>query len=114
MSFQKIILSIAVFILLFSLCVVFFFIFKARGNSVYPPFVSQCPDFWNFRQDKNCFDANHIIPETIVNKNGCERLMDFNEPKFQGKLGMQYKYNWAKQCQTPWDGITNNEKLALS
>lgn len=112
MSFQKIILSIAVFILLFSLFVVFFFIFEARGNTVFPPFVSYCPDFWNLRQDRKCFDKNHIIPEQIVNKNGCNRVMDFNEPKYQGKIGMQNKYNWATRCQAPWDGITNNEKLA--
>lgn len=111
MSFQKVILSIAVFILLFSLFVVFFFIFRASGNSVFPPFVSQCPDFWNLQKDRKCFDANNIIPDDLVNHNDCYRLMDFNKPNFQGKTGLQHKFDWARRCKSPWDGITNNPDL---
>ena len=112
MSFQKITIYIASGMLIMCLLFVLYFVYRASYNSVFPPFISQCPDYWKVSDPNICNDTHNIMPQSNVNSfPECKRSMDFNATKFQGQLGMQNKYNWSRICNVSWDGITNNEEF---
>jgi hypothetical protein len=68
----------------------------------FPPWPSQCPDYWAVEGKDKCKNI-HKIGDC---KSGeVDNIMDFSEPIFKGKKGMYYKCNWARKCNTPWEGI---------
>lgn len=112
MSFQKISIYIASGMLIISLLFILFVIYQSSYNASFPPFISQCPDFWKVTDPNICNDTLNIMPQNSVDSfAACKRKMDFNATKFQGQSGMQNKYNWSRKCNVSWDGITNNEKF---
>ena len=113
-TFNKSVLFVSTILLIIGLIVIANFIMKNKETEVYPPVISDCPDYWDVDYDRqgkkqcknnlyindgystpNCrtyphalFSANGSSPDDII----CE------------------KNKWAKECNIHWDGITNNPR----
>jgi|TARA_Y100000389_G_C17469090_1_gene528621 hypothetical protein len=100
MTFQKVIVIIAIIILvvmLFSIT----YLFKNMKNSVdYPPIVAECPDYWTITKSNTCENTKKL-------GHGCTSK-NFDTPKYKGHSGKIEKCKWAKNCGVIWDGITDN------
>lgn len=80
---------------------------ELEKNTKFPPWPAKCPDYWSMvSEDKN----GGVICRNDHGIGDCKSLphdneMDFSERIFKGNRGMYYKCNWAKKCNTPWEGI---------
>jgi hypothetical protein len=97
---------------------------EARKNAVYPPYVSQCPDYWRVVGPSKCLNV-HYLGNT--NKNDQPDPSNDNQPR-DPKLppdtetvvefkadngytdteeGLNNRCRWAKHYQVAWEGIDN-------
>ena len=75
---------------------------KLSENTVFPPWPATCPDYWKTGSDNSCENIHNIGQCST----GDDKIMKFDdEPIFKGSKGPFYKCNWAKKCETPWEGI---------
>ena len=75
---------------------------KLSENTVFPPWPSTCPDYWETGPDNTCKNIHNIGQCSTAD----DKTMKFDsEPIFKGSKGPFYKCNWAKKCETPWEGI---------
>lgn len=90
-------------IVIFSLIIGYFLYkyFKGKqSNMAFPPWPAKCPDHW------------------LVTKAGCHNkrklgkcglkpneIQNFDDPIFKGEDSLYFKCKWAKNCETPWEGI---------
>ena len=75
---------------------------KLTENSVFPPWPAKCPDYWVSQNDNECKNVNKI---GICRTGDSDDVMDFGTHPFKGGKGDFYKCNWAKKCNSPWEGI---------
>ena len=79
---------------------------KLEENTKYPPWPAKCPDYWVVSGDSEdgpiCSNIHSI--GDCRNKKG-DNEMDFTKSDFQGRRGEYFKCNWAKKCNTPWEGV---------
>ena len=105
MSFQQLVLLVAVIILVIVFIFIGIALYKARHSVVYPPVIGSCPDYWE--------EEEHNGVNVCVNKMGlpslsCKSPMNFSVPPFNGPDGACRKAKWARDCNLTWDGITTN------
>jgi hypothetical protein len=102
--FQKTVVTIAITILIISLCLIGITLYRQKYTSNYPPVIANCPDYWDVSGNfcKNSMDLGN---------SKCNANMDFTTAQWSGNSGLQKKYDWAKACNLTWDGITNNTDL---
>lgn len=112
-KFNKITVTISIIILIFSLIFIFIYIRDSFKNKKYPPVISDCPDYWDIKRDK---DDNIICQNNSdINKGnrnyGCNNynIALFNERGTSYNDLKCAKYNWAKKCKLSWSGVTNDE-----
>jgi hypothetical protein len=107
MNFQKLILTIAIIILIVILVVIGLALSKASVEENWPPIVGECPDYWIDMSGNGeaCFNTHSLGRCNIPSKDN-KNTMDFSQSPFTGDNGTCAKYNWAKNCQVTWDGIT--------
>jgi hypothetical protein len=105
MSFQKIVLIIAIVILIILLVMFGIALNNKKNDETYPPVQSQCPDYWDVGKND---DGDTICKNTkkLGHKN-CQTTMDFFKSPYVGFHGKCNKKKWAKTCGITWDGITN-------
>jgi len=118
-SFQK--LTLFFFFMLYVIILIFVSIILNKSNSSqkWPPVINQCPDYWVAVDPTNNINnmyGDNIKSDVCVNvkklgkcnskNNDPYSIMDFNVSEFQGVSGNCAKYNWAKNCDLTWDGIT--------
>ena len=120
MTFQKKVLVIAVIILILTLTIIGYMLWKAKGTTMYPPEIAMCPDFWEVVEKKD--DAPGVGPAqtgkmlcrpnpdlgdkgNIGDYTGGD--FDFSKPEYQGPKGNQKKKAWAEGLGIYWDGITD-------
>ena len=108
MRFQKIILSIASVFLLLILVFIGIALTKSRYDSVWPPVVGDCPDFWVDMSGNGeaCYNSKSL-GKCNIPSDADKNVMNFNQPPFNSNDGVCSKYNWAKGCDITWDGITS-------
>lgn len=108
MSFQKIILILAIIILLISLVVIGITLgySKSKININKAPV---CPDYWTVDDS----DPNNIKCTNTQNLGTCPATagssnleMNFGVAPYIGANGNCSKYTWATNCGISWDGIT--------
>jgi hypothetical protein len=75
---------------------------KLSDNTIFPPWPAQCPDYWVSQNDNECKNVNKI---GICRTDDDDNVMDFGTHPFKGGKGDFYKCNWAKKCNSPWEGI---------
>ena len=102
MTFQIIVASIAIIVLIGSLTVVGYSLYTNQHNAKFPPVSSECPDYWTAK-DNICYNTQHL--------GTCGMSKNFNTHYFEGADGPCRRNTWAKNCGTTWDGITNNPKI---
>lgn len=103
MSFQTITIYVALTILILMLVMVGVMMYYAKSNTVWPPMISECPDYFEV-----------VSPGVCNNVKGlgqCKGILNFTSPEFQGTAGLKQKKNWAANCGVVWDGITNNDSI---
>ena len=105
MSFQKVVIIIAIILLILALI---FFGISIRNNKYtmkFPPVQSQCPDYWEAQEnstgDQVCFNKKNL------GNSNCAKTMNFNHNPWIGTDGACNKKKWAENCNIVWDGITN-------
>ena len=79
---------------------------KNMKDVEFPPYVSNCPDFWEETDGGVCKNT-HSLGDPIVNK---VRPATKN---WNGLTGDCNKYRWANNKGLTWDGITNMDKCNL-
>lgn len=109
MSFQRIILIIAVVLLVITLIMFAIALNNQKEDDKYPPVQSQCPDYWDVEKQKEG-DTMCINSQKLGSSN-CQTKMDFEKSPFVGTHGACNKKKWAKTCGITWDGITNASGL---
>ena len=100
-SFQKIVLTVAIIMLIIVLIVIGLTLAFASPK-VWPPSVPSCPDYWTMD-----LSGNTPICNNVQNLGTCgQKFMNFDQPQFTGAEGTCNKYVWANKCGLSWDGIT--------
>ena len=106
MSFQKIILTIAVVGLIVLLVLIGVSMANAsKSGIVWPPVIGTCPDYWlDLKGDgAKCENIKNLGNASNTN---C-KTMDFTQSMYtDSETGLCNKYKWATACGVTWDGIT--------
>jgi hypothetical protein len=107
-SFQVVVLSIAVVILIIALAFIGVTLRNSQKNAAWPPLVPDCPDYWTMDGS-----ASNPICVNVKNLGTCPAAMgsshltmDFNQAQYTGSNSTCAKYTWATGCNLSWDGIT--------
>jgi hypothetical protein len=108
MSFQKIVLIIAIVLLIITLVFIGMALNKAKSQEQWPPMIADCPDYWVdlSGNGSECVNTHSLGTCNIPTKGG-QNAMDFTASTFTGSNEMCAKYTWAKGCGVTWDGITS-------
>jgi len=102
-TFQKITMIVALVILIICLIFIGYSLYKSKYDSQFPPVVADCPDYW---LDMSEGDGNSC--KNVKNLGSCNQTsMNFSSSFWTGNDGLCRKYQWAKQCNLTWDGVTN-------
>jgi len=103
MSFQNIIVGVAILILIISLIVIGILIRRNKSNVKYPPIVSECPDYFEIVGPNKCKNTQKLGK---CKKNGTvTETYDFSSGRFSGPSGQKNKCRLAAFCDITWDGI---------
>ena len=113
-SYYKIISITALVVLVICLVLIGIALSKTSKESVFPPHVSKCPDFYTHDADNNniCNDNKQISKDSVTN---CAPMVltdeKFHNPGMGPTSGMCHKKKLARSCGVNWDGITNNSEV---
>ena len=120
-GFQKTVLTVAIIVFILLLIFIGSVLYQNKYGSAFPPFVSNCPDYWldmektvtNVNSDDSDNSKSNIKCYNVKNLGNasCDKVMDFTTDFWQGSTGDCRKYKWAKGCDLTWDGITNNTTI---
>jgi hypothetical protein len=115
-SFQQIVLTIAVIILVIILLVIGYLLIKTPSSETWPPVIGQCPDYWidfsgngancvNVQSLGDCSGNGNINCPNAIN-NTPSNGMNFTTSSFTNtQTGSCSKYNWAMSNGITWDGV---------
>ena len=104
MTFQKVILTIAVVGLILMLVIIGLSMYKSTSSGmVWPPMVGSCPDYW---LDRGKGGSQCVVNAKKNNLGLARSPMDFSLPIYSGSNGPCVKYTWANKNKVSWDGIT--------
>jgi hypothetical protein len=112
MIFYKNIFISAILSAIILLVIVGFIIYKYKDQEVYPPIVSDCPDYYNLNDKGKC--VNTGVWE-ITNTTECD-FIDFSNNSYRAAgtdrtSGLCAKKKMAQKCKISWDGVTNNSSI---
>lgn len=109
MSFQKIILVIAIILLIITLVMFGIAIHNFKRDEKFPPVQAVCPDYWKAERD----EKGETLCENVhkLGNSSCQTTMNFSKGAFAGPNGSCNKKKWASACGITWDGITNSPQL---
>ncbi len=114
-TFQKIVLTIAIVLLIFLLITINLSLTAAASSRPWPPITTNCPDYWEdySGNGSQCVNVKNIgtcsNEESKFYANGNLRAgksVDFTVPKYIGQKGPCERKKWANTCGVAWDGIT--------
>jgi len=107
MSFQKTVMIVSVILLICALIMIGVALYKQKNSDdvIFPPVVSDCPDYW-VNESKD----NNIVCVNEKKLGDCDKDMDFSLQPWVGTSGLCNKFKWARKCGITWDGVTNNPK----
>lgn len=108
-TFQSIVLSISVVLLIICLIFVGVSLYKNKYNKKFPPIMANCPDYWVDQSDQN--NGSKCVNAQNLGNGQCANTMDFSNSVWGGTNGLCAKSKWAKSCDLTWDGIDNNSAV---
>ena len=102
-GFNKTVIIIALIILILTLLAFAITIYYSKHTTVWPPEISECPDYWDVVGKSGC------KPNSSLGNlgNGSCQFKSFEDSQYGGASGRKQKCEWAKQCGVFWDGISN-------
>ena len=108
MNFYKIIPTIAIILLIICLTAVGVALNYTSDNVIFPPSVSDCPDYFVKNDNNTCVNKKNLGGDAVK----CN-MEDFNKEEYLNpgtgpSSGICAKKKWAIECNVDWDGITNN------
>ena len=103
MSFQKMVIYVALAILVILLVVIGINMHAAAKDATWPPMVGDCPDYWH---DEGTKGSKCVVNTDDVNKGDAASPKNFNVAPFNTSGGRCAKYRWAVSNDVSWDGIT--------
>ena len=113
MSFQSVLLTIAIIVLIIVLIFIGIMLSKSSNSAVdWPPIVGECPDYWidtstsGEESGSSCLNTKSLGTCNIPAA-GSTNTKDFSTQLFTGSNSTCAKYKWAKNCAVTWDGITS-------
>jgi hypothetical protein len=117
-SFQVIVLSIAVVVLVLVLTFIGVVMSKQTASTVYPPTMGDCPDYWEVRADgKGCnvplqgkpnSGAKKFTPDTkALREDKSLASGQYINFKDNAWTNVCTKKCWATDNGIKWDGVTN-------
>jgi hypothetical protein len=117
-SFQVIVLSIAVVVLVLVLTFIGVVMSKQNSSKVYPPTMGDCPDYWEVRADgKGCNVPLQGKPNSASKKFTPDTKALIEDTKVASGQYINFKDNawtnvctkkcWATDNGIKWDGVTN-------
>jgi hypothetical protein len=104
LNFQKIVLIVSAVFLVIMLIVIGVLLYKNKFTEVFPPIISNCPDYW---EDKSNGNSSNCVNIKGLGTCGV-KSKDFSGPDWTSNAGLCNKARWARNCNLTWDGITNN------
>ena len=108
MSFQKIVLIIAIVALIIILVIIGMTLSKASNTESWPPIVGACPDYWvDLKGNGESCMNTHSLGTCNLPSEQDTNTMNFNQSPFNSDTGTCSKYKWATGCKVTWDGITS-------
>jgi hypothetical protein len=112
MIFYKNIFISAILSAILLLAIVGFIIYKYKDQEVYPPIISNCPDYYNLDANNKCVNTGVWL---LTDSANCESI-DFSGNNYMAAgtdstSGLCAKKNKATECKITWDGITNNSAI---
>jgi len=112
-TFQKIILTIAIVLLIGLLIMINMSLNNASESMIWPPVTTDCPDYWEdlSGNGSQCFNVKDIgtcnHPSLDGNNNPVvSSTKNFTTTAYSGLNGLCEKQKWANNCGVAWDGIT--------
>tara|TARA_B100001142_G_scaffold317321_1_gene358140 strand:- start:2070 stop:2432 length:363 start_codon:yes stop_codon:yes gene_type:complete len=111
MDFYKSISILALIVLIVCLGFVASALQVSSADTVFPPNISECPDFFvkekNKISDATQCKANYgTATESCAKKSFDDDI--YQNPGMGPSSGVCEKKKWAMDCGVNWDGITNN------
>ena len=106
MSFQTIVVTIAIIVLILVLTFIGYGMYSTNHAAKFPPVSSDCPDYWKVQGTGNnlkCININDLGTCNLGKDNG----ISFQTDKYKGKHGICAKSQWARLCGLTWNGVTN-------
>ena len=120
-GFQKIVLTVAIIVFILLLIFIGSVLYQNKYGSAFPPFVSNCPDYWldmektgtNVNSDDSDNSKTKVKCYNVKNLGNpsCQKEMNFGTDYWSGSDGECRKYKWATGCDLTWDGITNKDGI---
>jgi len=96
-SFQKIVLTVAIVILILALIVLGVLIYNSRNSELFPPELSNCPDYFEMRQNQGIDMCYNVHGLGSGDKGQCTWFMPSDNT--------QAKKDYVKACGLTWDGL---------
>ena len=113
MTFQSIVLLIAVLLLILTLVFIGIALSKSKYSNVWPPITGDCPDYWVDLSGNGaaCYNSKSVGTQncsqsTYNSTYDKQNVMNFTTPAFTGSNSACAKASWANKCGISWDGIT--------
>tara|TARA_B100001093_G_C26168370_1_gene734652 strand:+ start:81 stop:419 length:339 start_codon:yes stop_codon:yes gene_type:complete len=105
MNFQKSVIVSACILLIISLSIIGYLLYKNKSEKKYPPVLADCPDYWlsDSSNSQLCYNDYKL--------GNCLGSVDFSQSKYQGDDGGCEKAKWANGCNVTWTGITSNPNI---
>ena len=112
MNFYKFISLLAIVVLIICLAFVATALQTSSSEKVFPPHISECPDFYVKNANDECV-AQFDVSGTSDDGFSCQsrNFKTYINPGMGLHSGICKKKNWAKNCGVNWDGITNNNDV---
>lgn len=114
MDFYKSVSILALIVLICCLGFVASALQVSSGDTVFPPNISECPDFFIKEKNKVTNSTTCVANYSIggdVNEDCTSKSFDediYQNPGMGPSSGVCEKKKWAMDCGVNWDGITNN------
>ena len=94
--------AVGTFVIFILVCILT--LYSNNKNTTFPPFISQCPDYWQY----NSIDKTCNSPDSNVNTNGNVKSFDIKILENATISSIKCKKKiWANSNGIEWSGISN-------
>jgi hypothetical protein len=107
LDFKKKVILFFLILLAIILFIMAYTINKKTNDLKWPPYISNCPDYWLdlSSNGSRCFNQ-HSLGKCAIPNSLEQNTVDFTSSIYTGSEGECNKKKWANNCGVTWDGIT--------